>query len=200
VFTGIVKELGVVRRIDAAGDICKLEISCRGVSENASVGGSVAVNGVCLTVTRKTESVLCFDVMAETVRRTALSGLHSGDAVNLEESLTPSGALDGHFVLGHVDCVGTVKEVRSKGGEFIMRIAFPGAFGDLLVDKGSVAVDGVSLTVGEAGKDAFSVYLIPHTLKATALGSRKPGSSVNIEFDIIGKYIARILDAQIGKR
>jgi riboflavin synthase len=143
-------------------------------------------------VTRAGNGALSFDVMEETVRRTALAGLRPGDAVNLEGSLKAGGGIDGHFVLGHVDCVGTVETIRKADDDFVMRLAIPAGFGHLVVEKGSVAVDGVSLTVGEAGDRAFSVYLIPHTLKETTLGSRKAGSSVNIEFDIIGKYIARL--------
>jgi riboflavin synthase len=187
-----------VRRLDAKGSIYSLEISCPGISENAGIGDSVAVNGVCLTVTRKAPGLLYFDVMAETVRRTALAGLSAGEAVNLENSLRAGSGLDGHFVLGHVDCVGTVKEVLKKAGEFEMRISLPGGFDHLIVEKGSVSIDGVSLTVGDTGKGAFSVYIIPHTLKETTLGSKRSGSSVNIEFDIIGKYIAKLNTTKQG--
>jgi len=191
-FTGIVNEIGAVRRIEAAGDIYKLEVSCSSVSSAAGIGDSICVNGACLTVTQKAGGALCFDVMAETVRRTTLADLRSGSAVNLESSLRAGGGLDGHFVLGHVDCVGTVQRIEKKLDDFMMRIAIPGGFDHLVVEKGSVAIDGVSLTAGEALEKAFSVYLIPHTLKETTLGSKKSGSSVNIEFDIIGKYIAKL--------
>jgi riboflavin synthase len=199
VFTGIIKELGHVRRIAAAGSLYSLEISCPGVSESACIGDSIGVNGVCLTVTRKASGLLCFDVMAETVRRTALAGLKNRETVNLEASLKAGGGLDGHFVLGHIDCIGTIKEIFKKSGEFEMQIAFPGDFDHLVVEKGSVAIDGVSLTVGETLKGAFSVYIIPHTLKETTLGSKKAGSSVNIEFDIIGKYIAKLNTVKRGE-
>lgn len=195
-FTGIVKELGLVRRLDARGSLYSLDISCPGICENAGIGDSVSVNGVCLTVARKTPGLLHFDVMAETIRRTALAGLGNQEAVNLESSLKVGGGLDGHFVLGHIDCVGTVREIFRKGDEFTMRIAFSGDFDQLVVEKGSIAIDGVSLTVGEARRGVFSVYIIPHTLKETTLGSKKSGSSVNIEFDIIGKYIAKLNNAK----
>lgn len=191
-FTGIISEIGVVRRLEKAGGIYKLEISCHGVSEAAGIGDSIAANGACLTVTRKAPGILYFDVMAETIRRTALADFRRGDAVNLESSLKAGAGLDGHFVLGHIDCVGTVKEIKKSGGEFIMRITIPGGFSHLVVEKGSIAIDGASLTIGEVAKDMFSVYLIPHTLKATILGSRAPGSGVNVEFDILGKYIAKL--------
>jgi riboflavin synthase len=109
------------------------------------------------------------------------------------------GGLDGHFVLGHIDCIGTVKEISKNSSEFTMRIAFPGGFDHLVVEKGSVAIDGVSLTVGETLKGALSVYIIPHTLKETTLGSKKTGSGVNIEFDIIGKYIAKLNTVKHGE-
>jgi riboflavin synthase len=192
VFTGIVKEVGVVRRIDPAGSLYALEISCRNISDGSGIGDSVAVNGVCLTVTRKAPGLLFFDVMAETVRKTSMAGMHSGEEVNLENSLRTGSGLDGHFVLGHIDCVGTLRDIIKKGDEFIMRIAFPEVFDHLVVEKGSIAIDGVSLTVGRAGKGSCEVYIIPHTLKATTLGSKRSGQSVNLEFDIIGKYIAKL--------
>jgi len=191
-FTGIIKELGTVRSLDAAGNIYKLGVSCRSIVARADIGGSVAVSGVCLTVTRKDAGTLFFDVMAETLRKTTLSGLKSADAVNLEGSLKAGGGLDGHFVLGHVDCVGTVKEIAAKGDEYVMEITFSEGFGHLLVEKGSVTVDGISLTVGEAMKGSFRAYLIPHTLAETTLGKKRSGSRVNLEFDIIGKYVAKL--------
>jgi riboflavin synthase len=143
-------------------------------------------------VTGRSGGALAFDVMAETVRRTTLAGLRSKDKVNLENSIRIGGGMDGHFVLGHVDCVGTFKEAREKGEEFIIQITIPDGFDHLLVEKGSVTIDGVSLTVGEVEKRTFCVYLIPHTLKETTLGSKGPGSRVNVEFDIIGKYVAKL--------
>jgi riboflavin synthase len=198
-FTGIIKEAGIVRRIDTAGGLFRLDISCISVYERASVGESVAVNGVCLTVTKRSGGVLYFDVMAETARRTTLADLRIGDKVNLENSVRSGGALDGHFVLGHIDCVGSVKEVSRKDDEFSMMICFPAEFSRFLVEKGSVAIDGVSLTIGRIGKGTLSVYIIPHTLKATILALRKPGSRVNMEFDIIGKYVASLCCADSAR-
>ncbi len=195
-FTGIVREIGIVKRIDASGSLYKLEILSRRVSEKGDIGDSVAVNGVCLTLTRKAPGSLHFDVMAETIRKTALAKLRIGEALNLESSLGAGGGLDGHFVLGHIDCIGKVKAISRNKGEFVMRISFPEEFNHLVVEKGSVAIDGVSLTIGETAKGTLSVYVIPHTLKETTLGSKKSGSSVNIEFDIIGKYIAKMNKAK----
>lgn len=191
-FTGIIRELGVVRRMGYSGGLYDLEISSGDISVSAGVGDSVAVNGVCLTVTRKAGHILRFDVMAETARRTTISALRAGEEVNLESSLKAGSGLDGHFVLGHIDCVGDVISVYDSGGESAMRVGFPPEFSGLLVDKGSVAIDGVSLTVGEAGDTDFTVYLIPETLRSTTLGRRKASGRVNIEFDILGKYIKKI--------
>ena len=191
-FTGIVRELGVVRRLESSGGLYKLEVSCGEIFKSSGVGDSVSVNGVCLTVTAKTPGALCFDVMAETVRRTSLAGLRSAQQVNLEGALKADGAIDGHFVLGHIDCAGKVAGIVKNNDEFIMEIEFPAEFEDLLVEKGSVTIDGVSLTVGRVSSGTFSVYLIPQTLKSTSLGSKRPGSVVNIEFDIIGKYVKKL--------
>jgi riboflavin synthase len=191
-FTGIIREIGTVRSLKAAGGLYKLEVACKDVSASADIGDSVSVNGVCLTVTAKAPGALYFDVVAETIRRTTLAGLRSAERVNLEGSLKAGSGIDGHFVLGHVDCVGKVVEIIRAGGEFVMRIGFPGRFAGLLVEKGSVAIEGVSLTAGEISDNMFSVYLIPQTLKSTSLGSRPAGSSVNIEFDVIGKYAVRM--------
>lgn len=190
-FTGIVQEVGTVNRLEKAGGLYRLEIGSAVVSGDARIGDSVAVNGACLTVTAKKKNILCFDAMAETIRKTDLGSLREKDAVNLEGSLKANDKLSGHFVLGHVDCIGTIRDVRKTGDDFLMEIYFPGEFADLVVAKGSISVDGVSLTVGETERDRLGVYLIPHTLKASTLGSKKRGSKVNLEFDIIGKYIAK---------
>ncbi len=192
-FTGIVQELGVLRRIERAGNIYRLDICSDRIYRDAAIGDSVAVNGACLTVTAKMGGVLNFDVMAETIRKTNLVELKDNDKVNLEGSLKANGSLGGHFVLGHVDCVGTIKNIGKTGDEFMIRVEFNGKFSRLIVEKGSIAIDGVSLTIGEAGDNTFDAYLIPHTLKATTLGIRKPGDRVNLEFDIIGKYATRLM-------
>lgn len=191
-FTGLIREVGSVARLGRSGDLHALEISCKLIGETAGIGDSVAVNGVCLTVAARRQGVLSFDVMAETVGKTTLSGLKSGDRVNLEGALKAGGAFDGHFVQGHIDCVGSVKRIISRGDAFSMEVGFPPGSGHLVVEKGSVAIDGVSLTVCEVSDGAFTVHLIPKTLDATVLKSRLPGSAVNIEFDIVGKYVSRL--------
>lgn len=190
-FTGIVKELGVVQRFDRAGSAYSLEIASKDICGKAAVGDSVAVNGVCLTVVERKRDALSFDVMKETISRSTLETLKRGDRVNLEDSLKADGSLGGHFVLGHVDCVGKIRQIsRKKTGEFSIEVEMPEGFSRLVVEKGSVALDGVSLTVGETAADSFTVHLIPHTLKTTTLGFKAAGGGLNVEFDIIGKYIA----------
>lgn len=190
-FTGIVKELGVVRGFNRGGGVYTIDVASEVVSKGLVVGDSVSVNGACLTLVSNSGGILSFNVMEESVRRTALDTLKAGDKVNLEDSLRAGGSLGGHFVLGHVDCIGKVSKVQDTGKEFIITIDIPPEFGHLVVAKGSVAIDGVSLTIGGVGRDHFSVYIIPHTLKVTNLGARRAGDKVNIEFDIIGKYLAR---------
>jgi len=200
VFTGIIKDLGAVRRLCRAEDAYRLEISSRRVFGDVEIGDSVAVNGVCLTLVEKNMGVMSFDVMEETARCSGIAGLKDGDVVNLEGALKANGSLGGHFVLAHVDCIGSIKEMKRQGGDFLMEIAFPMEFAHLVVEKGSVAIDGVSLTVGGVKASAFGVYLIPHTLKSTNLGLKRAGDSVNIEFDIIGKYAARLKSLESGSR
>lgn len=194
-FTGITRELAVVQRLGKSGDTYRLDIRSNGICKDVEIGDSIAVNGVCLTVASKEKDILNFDVMAQTLRKTTLAGLKDKDTVNLEGSLKAGGTLDGHFVLGHVDCVGIIRDIRKSPGEFMMRIDFPEEFGRLIVDKGSIAVDGVSLTIGRAGKDTFDIYLIPHTLRSTTLSTKRSGDAVNLEFDILGKYAAKHRDA-----
>lgn len=199
-FTGIIKELGAVRKIYRAHEAYRMEISSHRIFGDVDIGDSVAVNGACLTLVEKKKGVMGFDVMEETTRRSGIAGLKVGDVVNLEGALKANGTLGGHFVLAHVDCIGMIRQVKRPGGDCLMEIAFPTEFAHLVVEKGSVAIDGVSLTVGAVKSDVLSVYLIPHTLKATNLGSKRAGDSVNIEFDIIGKHVARFKSPGSGSR
>ena len=199
-FTGIIKEIGVVRNFGRAGDVSKLDIESVSLHKDIGIGDSVAVSGVCLTLTGKGRNLLSFDVIDETLKRSNLAGLRTGACVNLEPAVRTDGAFGGHFVTGHVDCVGTIREIR-KANEHMMSVGFPENFSHLVVKKGSVAIDGVSLTVGEVTRDSFNVYIIHHTLKATTLGIKKKGDPLNIEFDIMGKYCARFLEtAGTGSR
>ena len=199
-FTGLIRELKPIRAFTRSGNVYRLEAVSDIIVRDTAIGDSVSINGVCLTLTEKKKDALVFDVMEETVRRTSLASIKIGDKVNLEDSLKAGGPLGGHFVLGHIDCVGKVKKIENAGGEYIIEIKFPEEFSHLVVEKGSVALDGISLTVGEVGRGSFKVYIIPHTLKITNLSSRLAGDTVNIEFDIIGKYLSRFrsLDKKSG--
>ncbi len=199
-FTGIVKESGIVRGIGKSGALYRLDIGAKEISRSVKIGDSVAVNGVCLTLVSVKESVMSFDVMVETVRKTNLAELKNGDRVNLEDPLKAGDPLGGHFVLGHIDCMGKMTAIKRSDAEVSIEVGIPAEFDNLIVDKGSVALDGISLTIGEAGRNKFNVYLIPHTLDSTTLGSRKVGDKLNIEFDILGKYIARLKEAEQGSK
>jgi len=189
-FTGIIEELGAV--LERALD--RITVSCRTVLADADVGSSIAVNGVCLTVVDRGPGHLGFDLSEETLRRTSLARLSPGDPVNLERSVTLTTRLGGHLVQGHVDGVGEVDGVEAQpaGGAWLT-IRPPAELLRYLVDKGSVSVDGVSLTVAGADGDAFSVALIPHTLAVTTLGTARVGDAVNLEVDVLAKYVERLL-------
>lgn len=193
-FTGIVEEMGVVRGIAGSGATRRLEISASTTLEGSELGASVAVNGVCLTVVERKPDGLVFDIGPETLERTALSRLTVGDRINLERPLRLGATLGGHLVLGHVDGVAVVTGVTRVESTARVRFALPGhELAPLLVAKGSVAVDGVSLTVAALDDRGFEVMLIPHTLEATNLGRLEDGNAVNIETDVIGKYVLRSL-------
>jgi riboflavin synthase len=193
VFTGIVEELGAVEAVERQSDAVRLTVRAATVLEDAGAGDSIAVNGCCLTVAERTDATWTADVMAETLAKTGLGALVAGDRVNLERAVTAGTRLGGHLVQGHVDAVGQV--IRREPGEHwdVVTISMPADLAPYLVDKGSITVDGVSLTVVEAGDDAFTVSLIPETLRRTTLGFREPGAVVNLEVDVIGKYVARQL-------
>jgi riboflavin synthase len=193
-FTGIVEELGTVRATERAGDVLRLEVATRVAREGSEVGASVAVNGVCLTVVAAKPETLAFEVGPETLVRTTLSRLAGGDAVNLERPLRFGAAVGGHLVLGHVDGIGTVEDVTRVESTSRVRITVPGPLAPLLVPQGSVAVDGVSLTIAALQARAFEVMVIPHTLAVTTFGRLAPGQRVNLEADVIGKYLQRSLE------
>jgi riboflavin synthase len=196
-FTGIVEELGeVVRVADTAPDSALLAIRGPVVTADARHGDSIAVNGVCLTVVDVTGDVFTADVMGETLRRSSLSVLRPGDPVNLERAATLGSRLGGHLVQGHVDGVGEIV-AREPGRHWeIVRFSLPAGLARYVVAKGSIAVDGVSLTVVEVGDDWFSVGLIPTTRKLTTLGHKGVGAPVNLEVDVIAKYVERLTGAR----
>ena len=193
-FTGIVEEVGEVLAVTSEGATRRLTVRAAVALDGSDVGASVAVNGACLTVVARDASTLAFDVGPETIERTTLGRLRPGAPVNLERPLRLGTPLGGHLVLGHVDGVATVNDLSRVESTARVRIALPDPeFAPLIVPKGSVAVDGVSLTVAVLEAAAFEVMLIPHTLAVTTLGRLAPGQAVNIETDVIGKYVQRSL-------
>lgn len=202
-FTGIVEELGRIRSIERGERRARLTVACREVLEDASVGASIAVDGCCLTVAELDDGAFGADLMAETLRATALGDLREGARVNLERPLAADGRFGGHVVQGHVDGVGTVVGRDAEPGTVFLTVEAPSVAGEL-VPKGSVAVQGVSLTVVDVDGDGFRVGLIPHTCEVTTLGDLEPGDRVNLEADILGKYVHRyvtdIVRAELGRR
>ena len=197
-FTGIVREIGRVSRLQPldTGEV-RLTVAADQVLQGAGLGDSIAVNGVCLTVAEQQEAAFTADVMAETLRRSTLGSLIDGSPVNLEPAATPTTALGGHIVQGHVDGTGTVLKREPSGDFDEITIALPPGLDRYLVEKGSVAVEGVSLTVAAVGQednnDWFRVALIPSTLQHTTLGRLQPGDEVNLEVDVLAKYVERLM-------
>jgi riboflavin synthase len=191
-FTGIVEELGAVRVFDRSGGTARLTVEASITRDGSELGASVAVNGVCLTVVDRPAAGLVFELGPETLQRSALGGLAPGRRVNLERPLRFGGALGGHLVLGHVDGVGTVERVERVESTARVRIALRDpTLAPLLIPQGSVTVDGVSLTVAALAVTTFEVMLIPHTLAVTTFGTLAGGEAVNLEMDVIGKYLQR---------
>jgi riboflavin synthase len=197
VFTGIVEELGQVVVLARGGDSARLTVRGPAVTADAARGDSIAINGVCLTVTDTGDGQFTADVMGETLGRSGLGGLTPGAPVNLERPMRPDGRLGGHIVQGHVDGTGVILARSPADGWEVVRISVPPDLSRYLIEKGSVAVDGVSLTISAlspAGDEAwFEVSLIPETLRRTTLGTRAPGEIVNLEVDMIAKYVERLL-------
>jgi riboflavin synthase len=191
-FTGIVEELGELVFVEIDGDSARLTVKAPLVSSDAVHGASIAVNGVCLTVVDVQNGTFTADVMRETLERSALGGLRPGERVNLERAVRANGRLGGHIVQGHVDGIDEIQS-RTPGERWdVVRIGLPVRLARYVVEKGSIAVDGVSLTVSGIGDEWFEVSLIPTTLELTTLGLRKPGEWVNLEVDVIAKYVERL--------
>jgi riboflavin synthase len=195
-FTGIVEELGTVAGVEDQGDAIRLSIHAEHVLTDVHLGDSISVNGCCLTVAERNGDTWTADVMQETLDKTSLAGVQPGDRVNLERAVTPTTRLGGHIVQGHVDGVGVVRRRTPSAHWEVVEIEMPGDLGRYLVDKGSVTVDGVSLTVVEAGEDRFTVSLIPETLARTTLGHRQPGDRVNLEVDVLAKHVEKLLQSR----
>lgn len=189
-FTGIVEERGRVESIISTGDSSKIKVSCKKVIEPPTrTGDSISVNGVCLTATDITEYSFTADVMPETFRMSSLEKLRRGSFVNLERAVSPTGRLGGHIVSGHIDGTGTILSIARERNAVWFKIGMNDELLNEVVYKGSIAIDGISLTVAKKNEDSFSVSIIPHTLSVTSLVDRKPGDIVNIETDILGKYV-----------
>jgi riboflavin synthase len=195
-FTGIVEETGGVIALQRSARGGRLILNAKIVSEGVSLGDSIAVNGCCLTVANREEYGLGFDLLGETLDRTNLGSLMPGDKVNLERALSADGRLGGHFVQGHIDCASEVREIKPAGNDYRLEIALPPEFAHLIALKGSVAIDGISLTVAEITQASFAVWIIPHTWRATNLSARQSGDRVNLEFDILAKYLERMMAAR----
>jgi riboflavin synthase len=190
-FTGIVEAMGTVQEVEGTNQGRRLTIATD--LGGLAVGDSLSVNGVCLTIVERTDTGIRADVVHETLVRTDLGSLARGDRVDLERPMRADGRFDGHIVQGHVDGIGVVSDLQTEGDSIRMRIDIPGELARYVAEKGSVAVDGVSLTVTLAGSSWFEVALIPHTLDVTVLGGRRVGTKVNIEVDVIAKYVERLI-------
>ena len=196
-FTGIVEEMGSVRTLRRDGGSARLTVAASTVLGNTALGDSICVNGVCLTVVEKGAAEFSADVAQETLTVTNLGELRAGQKVNLERALQLSARIGGHLVTGHVDAVGRIREKKQEGNAWRIGIDAPASALRYIIWKGSVAIDGISLTVAEVDRTGFSIAMIPHTAKLTTLGFKNAGDSVNLETDIIGKYVERLLSGRV---
>ena len=200
-FTGIVEELGIVQSLNISGSSGSIAIKADKVLQGTKVGDSIAVNGVCLTVTKISGNIFNADIMAETARRSSLADVGTGDKVNLERAMAADGRFGGHIVSGHIDGRGRIVEYRKEENAIWVKIAADREILNYIVIKGSICIDGISLTVADLTDETFSVSLIPHTAKETTLAIKGVGGIVNLENDIVGKYVGRLLgleDAHIN--
>ena len=192
-FTGLVEEVGKITEVRKVGTVTRITVQGPKTSSDTQVNDSVAVNGVCLTVTAKYALRMAFDVVSETLVRTTLRYARPGESVNLERALPIGGRVGGHFVLGHIDGTGRISSIVERGNEKVVQVRPEPELMEFMVYKGSVAVDGVSLTIAEVDSETFSVWLIPQTVRSTIFRERRVGDRVNIEVDILGKYVHRFL-------
>jgi riboflavin synthase len=192
-FTGIIEHLGKVKQVKLQASSAIIVVDVGPLSDDVNPGNSIAINGACLTVTQIKDSEVYFDVSTETLSKTTIGGLKTSDNINIERSLKMGDKLGGHFVTGHVDGVGVINKVESEPGQCTVWFSVSEELTNMMIKKGSVAVDGISLTIVEIRDGLFSVALIPYTLEATTLGFKKAGQKVNIETDMLGKWVKRIL-------
>ena len=194
-FTGLVEETGTLISLDRSETGARLTVRAPLVSSDTRIGDSIAINGCCLTVVVRDGETLAFDLLAETLARTNLGALQNGAAVNLERALAVNARLGGHFVQGHIDCTAEVLAIEPHGADHRIEVALPADYAHLVAFKGSIAVDGISLTVAEVLRKSFVIWIIPHTLAQTNLRTRRAGERVNLELDLIAKYLERMLAA-----
>ncbi len=192
-FTGLVVETGEIVSLTPNGESARLTLRAPSLAPQSQLGDSIAVNGCCLTITARDGDRLSFDLLAETLRITNIGDLSPGAKVNLEPALGAGAKMGGHFVQGHVDTTAAILDLSPHGQDHRLEIALPSEFAQLVVFKGSIAVDGISLTVAEVRDSSFVCWIIPHTLAETNLSTRRPGDRVNLEFDMLAKYVERII-------
>lgn len=195
-FTGLVEETGILKEKIPTGDGFRFSIEANKIIDDLRIGSSVAVNGCCLTVVKIDKNTFSVDTIEETLNKTNLGVLKQGMKVNLERPLTADARLGGHFVLGHVDTTGRIDSIKELSNSHWMTISFPEKFKHYLIYVGSIAIDGVSMTVAELNENSFSVGIIPHTWKETIFADKKVGDTVNLEFDVLGKYVERIMQGK----
>lgn len=193
-FTGLVEEKGILKEKIPTGEGFQFEIQAQKVLDDLIIGSSIAVNGCCLTVVKRTDKTFSVDTIEETLNKTNLGILKQGDKVNLERPLKADARLGGHFVLGHIDTTGRIEALKELSNSHWMTISFPEKFKQYLIYVGSVAMDGVSMTVAELKENTFSVGIIPHTWRETIFSDKKVGDTVNLEFDVLGKYVESIMN------
>ncbi len=198
-FTGIIQEVGRVDAIERGAQSARFTIHAGSILDDVKLGDSITVNGACLTVVHHAPGEAAFDAVYETLQRTALGALAIGDEVNLEPSLAVNGRFDGHIVQGHVDGIGTIASIREVDNSYYIYITASSALTRYIVRKGSIAIDGISLTVVDADDKTFSVAIIPHTWDNTNLHARRAGDTVNLETDIIGKYVEKLVGGDFGR-
>jgi riboflavin synthase len=193
-FTGLIEETGTIVSARPRTGVIEFNIRAHKVLEDLKIDDSININGVCQTVVKRTTNAFTVQSVKETLRKTNFGSLRAGDKVNLERALLPSSRMGGHFVQGHVDGVGTVKSIKKETGDWLLTITIPESWMKYIIPRGSICVDGISLTVASVRKYDFTLAIIPHTLAVTTLNDLKPGSKVNIELDMIGKYVANLIE------
>ena len=192
-FTGIIEEIGKIKKIETIGPSARITISAKAILSDVHLGDSIAVNGICLTVTSFGDDFFTADIMNETIKRTSFHNMRIGTSVNLERAMRVDNRFGGHIVSGHIDSTGLIKSVEKQGNATWYKISPPAKLLRYIVEKGSIAIDGTSLTVAYVDRESFKVSIIPHTSEVTILSTKRPGDKVNLEVDIIGKYVEKLL-------